>query len=62
MLEILQLFMHIKSPKVRAALATGIQSLELMNSSILNILVGMNKLKRGLADMEIDIDSAIKSV
>jgi hypothetical protein len=30
--EILQLFMHVKSPKVRAALGKGIQSLDIMNS------------------------------
>jgi hypothetical protein len=62
MFEILQLFMYVKSPKVRAALAQGIQSLGLMNASTLQMIVGMNKLKRGLADMELDIDQAIKAI
>lgn len=54
--------MHVKSPKVRAALGKGIQALGIMDSDFLQMLVEMNMIKRGLADMEHDIDSAIKAI
>jgi hypothetical protein len=62
MLEILQLFMHLNSPKVREALGNGVKALGLMDATILQIMADMNKLKRGLADMELDIDCAITAI
>ena len=59
MAEVLQLFMHIQSPRVRATLGKGIADLNMMDPQILEMIVGMTKLKRGIADMELDIDSAI---
>jgi len=56
----MQLLLHIKVAKIRHEFVQGIQINKI--SSILPTIQHLNKLKRGLADMEIDCDQALKAL
>lgn len=64
----MRIFLRVKSPKVRARLSTGLASSlgatksQIVTKSSLDLLVELNRLKRGLADLELDVDAAIKAI
>ena len=67
--KIFQMFLHMKSFKVREILANGLaktlQGSGLVSDEALTQIKDMNTVKKGLADMELDYDktlTAIKSV
>lgn len=71
--RILQLFLHILNPRIRQQLALGLQAAfaagtsksshhGFLSEGCLAQLVNLNKLKRGLADLELDCDSAISAI
>jgi hypothetical protein len=62
--KILQMFLTLKSLRVRQSLALGLQStLKLyISEKTLNVLVSLTKLRRGAADMELDYDLCIKTI
>lgn len=70
--KLFQLFLTLKSLKVRQTLSQGLyDSLQgekmkeingLVREEVRTLIVNMNKIKRGLADVEIDYDLAIKSI
>ena len=66
--QIMRIFLRVKSPKVRAKLSTGLASslasvkTEIIGKPALDLLVELNRLKRGLADLELDCEAAIRAI
>lgn len=64
--KIFQLFMHVENPKVRSQLAQGLQRAltgsSLLGEECLAQICQLNKVKRGLADLELDCDKAIAAI
>ena len=62
--------MHIRNPRIRRLLAEGLQKavesqphiIAMVSSDSLSIIVKLNKLKRGLADLELDCDTTIQTL
>ena len=61
----MQLFMHVKNPRIRKLLAESVRDAfgkvqaEFLKGKVMETVISLNKLKRGLADLELDCDSAI---
>ena len=65
--RIYQMFLSLKSIRIRASFSAGLQtSLEkkqtLVKPEVLQTITSLNKLKRGAADMELDYDLVIKTI
>lgn len=63
--KILQLFLNLKNIRIRNTLAVGLKdSLKgnILKSDVLEVIVNLNKLKRGAADLELDYDLIIKTI
>ena len=64
--RIFQLFLSLRSLRIRQSLSIGLQSslvlVSKFNPEALEIVCNLNKLKRGAADMELDYDLAIKTI
>jgi len=64
--KIFQLFLSLKSLRIRNSLSIGLQSSLTtrgkINPDVLDIVCNLNKLRRGAADLELDYDSVIKTI
>lgn len=66
--KIMQLFMVLNLKKAREQLSVGLckamsgQHQSMIGAETLKLIVEMTKLKRGVADMELDCDNAIKAI
>jgi hypothetical protein len=62
--RILQLFLIVQEPRVRSQIAKGLEEKlsHHVSRPVLEMVSGLNKLKRGVADMELDCDNAIEVI
>lgn len=62
--RIFQLFLSLKSIRIRQSLSLGLQGSlgNYLKAEALDIICNLNKLKRGAADLELDYDSVIKTI
>lgn len=66
--QTMRIFLHIRSPRVRAQLSAGLSASlasiqpKIIGKPALDVVVELNRIKRGLADLEQDCDAAIRAI